>query len=333
MAARLSFLERELIALGLAAGKSCHAIGEELRRSASTVSREVDRNRQFWKPYVASTAQSWSEHSALRPRPGKLAVGSALRAEVAAGLNRRWSPEQIAAWLRRSFPDSPELWVSHETIYRALYVQARGSLRAELAVQPALRSRRANRRPRVARGVADTSAATWIGLRIADRPPEVDDRRVPGHWEGDLLLGRNQSAIATLVERTSRFTLLVSLPGKSSAVVVPAIAAAIVTLPEQLRRSLTWDRGGELRQHAQFTVATNCDVYFCDPQSPWQRPTNENTNGLLRQYFPKGKYDFGAASQTQLDQIAFELNSRPRKVLGWQTPAEKLNELVGATAA
>jgi IS30 family transposase len=333
VADRLTFGEREQISLRLAAGRSCRQVAAELGRSTSTVSREVKRNRQFWKPYVASTAQAWSDDSARRPRPGKLAVGSALRAEVVAGLNQRWSPEQIVGWLRRSYPDSPELWVSHETIYRALYLQGRGSLRAELAVQPALRSRRANRRPRIVRGVADTSPATWIGLRIADRSPEVDDRRVPGHWEGDLLLGRNQSAIATLVERTSRFTLLVSLDGKSSELVVPAIAAAIVTLPEQLRRSLTWDRGGELRQHARFTVATNCDVYFCDPRSPWQRPTNENTNGLLRQYFPKGKYDFRAASQTQLDQVAFELNSRPRKVLNFYTPAEKLNELVGATAA
>jgi transposase, IS30 family len=269
VAARLSFVDRERIALGRAAGRSCRQLAVELGRSASTVSREVKRNRQFWKPYVASTAQLWSEDSARRARAGKLAPGSLLREEVAAGLNRRWSPEQIAAWLRRSFPFSPELWVSHETIYRALYVQGRGSLRAELAVQPALRSRRANRRPRITRGVADTSPATWIGLRIADRPPEVDDRRVPGHWEGDLLLGRYHSVIATLVERTSRFTILVALDGKRSELVVPAIAAAIVTLPEQLRRSLTWDRGGELRQHAQFTVATNCDVYFCDPQSPW----------------------------------------------------------------
>jgi IS30 family transposase len=254
-----------------------------------------------------------------------------LRTLVLAKLRRQWSPQQIAGWLARMFPDRPELRVSHETIYQALYVQSRGNLRAELRQQVALRSGRTRRRPR-AEAAGPVRSRRWIGLTIADRPAEAADRAVPGHWEGDLVLGAGgKSAIITLVERSTRFVLLRHLPERrTSEPVIAALSEAIGGLPAALRRSLTWDQGSELAGHAAFTVITGCPVYFCDPHSPWQRGSNENTNGLLRQYFPKGKTDFRTLTQGDLDQVAELLNTRPRQTLAWHTPAEKLDELLAA---
>jgi IS30 family transposase len=259
---------------------------------------------------------------------------------VLAKLRRRWSPAQIAGWLRRRFPDRPELQVSHETIYQAIYVQARGGLRAELkrvvadARAEALRSGRARRRPQSRQA---RSGRRWLSedVRMSARPAEAADRAVPGHWEGDLLVGKGgRSAIVTLVERASRFVMLAALPASREAVpVAEALSELATRLPEQLHRSLTWDHGSEMAQHATFTVATGCPVYFCDPHSPWQRGSNENTNGLLRQYFPKGKFDFATATQAELDAVARELNTRPRQTLGFDTPARRLDQALLAAAA
>jgi IS30 family transposase len=260
---------------------------------------------------------------------------------VIALLARRWSPQQIAGRLKTEFAHQPEMWVSHETIYQAIYLQARGNLRAELVRQVALRSGKASRKPRPAAGGPVRSHRPWLGLHISARPAQATDRAVPGHWEGDLLeggrggRGGGGSAIATLVERQTRFVILVGLPaGKLSEHVATQLAAAMSGLPARLRASLTWDQGTEMARHADFTVATDCPVYFCDPHSPWQRGSNENTNGLLRQYFPKGRTDFTKISQTDLDTVADELNSRPRQTLGWATPGEKMALLTGvATTA
>jgi IS30 family transposase len=253
---------------------------------------------------------------------------------VLEGLGRRWSPQQIAARLRRDYPDRPEMWVSHETIYQAIYVQGRGHLRAELARQVALRSGRVRRRPQALAAGAVRSGRAWTqGLNIATRPVEVEDRAVPGHWEGDLLIGaEGASAIITLVERTTRYVMLGRLPhGWAAEGVAEVLSALAARLPAHLLRSLTWDCGVEMARHPRFTVATGCPVYFCDPHHPWQRGSNENTNGLLRQYFPKGRADFHTVSQDQLDAVAAELNGRPRKTLGWDTPAEALDKLLVAT--
>jgi transposase, IS30 family len=344
MAARLSFAEREEIALGLARGLSYRQIAARLGRAHSTVSREVAAHSlhrhavAFDRPEMAYKA-SCADRSALRvrarPKRARLAVPGRLRQVVLRWLRKRRSPQQIAARLRMQFPDRPEMWVSHETIYQAIYVQARGNLRAELSRQVALRSGRAARRPRAAAGGAVRSARPWLGLNISARPAEATDRAVPGHWEGDLVMGRNNaSAIATLVERATRFVLLVGLPdGRVSEQVIAQLAAAMRRLPAQLRRSLTWDQGAEMARHLDFSVATKCPVYFCDPHSPWQRGSNENTNGLLRQYYPKGVTDFRTISQRQLDTVAAELNDRPRQTLGWHTPAEKLHELLSQSGA
>jgi len=267
----------------------------------------------------------------------KLAQPGPLRDQVIAWLRQRWSPQQIAARLKEEFPATPEMWVSHETVYQAIYLQARGNLRAELARQVALRSGRVTRRPRPADGAAIRSNRPWIGLNISQRPPEVADRAVPGHWEGDLLEGTRRggggSAIATLVERQTRFVILVNLPdSKVSDHVVAQVTAAMQRLPERLRASLTWDQGPEMARHHTFTLTTGCPVYFCDPHSPWQRGTNENTNGLLRQYFPKGQADFTKITQEELDTVADELNGRPRKTLDWATPGEKLALLMGVAS-
>ena len=251
-------------------------------------------------------------------------------------LRLRWSPRQISQWLALTYPDRPELQVSHETIYQAIYIQGRGALRAEIAAQQALRSGRARRRPqsRAAAGAARGRRAWLADFHISTRPAEVTDRAVPGHWEGDLVIGsRGASAIITLVERATRFVMLGALPtSRASAEVVDVLTQLMSRVPAELAKTLTWDQGVEMRQHATFTLATGCQVYFCDPHSPWQRGSNENTNGLLRQYFPRASTDFRSYHQHDLDQIARELNGRPRQTLQWHNPSEKLNELLVATA-
>ena len=373
----LTFAEREEIALDRAQGFGVRDIARRLGRAASTVSRELRRNaatRSGGLEYRASTAQWHAERSARRPKRAKLAINAALRAYVQDRLagqvvaqdgatvggpivpwkgrrhgprqKRRWgmawSPEQIARRLRHDFPGDETMQISHEAIYQALYVQGRGALRRELSA--CLRTGRALRVPRArARG----RGKSFVGpeVMISERPAEADDRAVPGHWEGDLILGLQSSAIGTLVERTTRFTMLLHLPpmdghgpgarvkngpalaGHGAGAVRDAITRTITTLPEQLRRSLTWDQGAELSQHAQLRIETGIQIYFCDPHSPWQRGTNENTNGLLRQYFPKGT-DLSMHSADALAAVATTLNGRPRKTLGWRTPAEALDELM-----
>ncbi len=344
MAGRLSFEEREEIAVGLARGESRRVIAARLGRAPSTVCREVKRHSfhahavAFSRPgmaYKASSAQRSAMVVRARPKRVKLAGDTSLRAEVLKQLRSRRSPQQIAARLRRDHPDRPEMWVSHETIYQAVFLQARGNLRAELSRQVALRSGRAARRSRATTAGAIRSNRSWLGLNISARPAEAADRAVPGHWEGDLVIGKaGQSAIATLVERTTRFVMLIALPdGRVSEHVIARLAEAMSTLPQQLRRSLAWDQGIEMARHTTFTLATDCPVYFCDPHSPWQRGSNENTNGLLRQYFPKGVFDFATIDQASLDAVAAELNDRPRMTLAWDTPAERLDQaLTGGVA-
>ena len=326
MASRLSVVEREEIALGRAAGESIRSIAGRLGRCASTVSREVAPDERYGQRYRAGRADDRCWLRSRRPRQARLAVAGPLREQVLALLRRRWSPQQIAAWLRVQFPDRPEMRVSHETVYQAIYLQARGNLRAELTRQVALRCRRT----RPAAGAAVRSNRDWVGLNISQRPAQAADRAVPGHWEGDLLDGAaGRSAIATLVERHTRFVILVALPGgKLSEHVTAQLTTAMSRLPARLRASLTWDQGSEMARHTSFSLATGCPVYFCDPRSPWQRGSNENTNGLLRQYFPKGT-DFRTLSQAELDTVADELNSRPRKTLNWTTPGEKMTQLLG----
>jgi transposase, IS30 family len=321
----LSLAEREEIAVGVAARKPVRQIARELGRAASTVSREIGRNSSGGGSYRATAAQARAEVRARRPKTAKLAVSAELRGWVQVKLRKRWSPEQISARLAAEFPDRPEMRVSPETIYQSIYVQGRGALRRELAVS--LRTGRALRKPRRKEGERRGKIAGMVN--ISERPAEAADRAVPGHWEGDLLVGAaGKSAIGTLVERTTRFTMLVPLPGGHDA---PAVAAAltpvIAGLPGALRRSLTWDQGWEMRAHAQIAVAADCEIYFCDPHSPWQRGSNENTNGLLRQYFPKGTSLAGHSPQ-ELAAVADELNGRPRKTLGWKTPAEALAEIL-----
>jgi transposase, IS30 family len=328
----LSLHEREEIALGLAGGATPAELARRLDRSPSTIGREIKRNSVAHWPsgYRAIPAQAKAETRAARPKPAKLATSDRLRAEVQNGLDRRWSPEQISRRLVEDFPDDPEMRVSPETIYQSLYVQGRGALRRELAA--CLRTGRALRKPR--RQAQQRRTRIKDMVMISQRPAEVADRAVPGHWEGDLITGaNNQSAIGTLVERTTRFTMLLHLPVDHGAEAVrDAIAAKIMTLPAQLRLSLTWDQGIELAEHADLARATDLAIYFCDPHSPWQRATNENTNGLLRQYFPKGS-DLSVHSPQDLDRVAAELNGRPRKTLGWRTPAEALAALLSTKAA
>lgn len=335
MAGRLSALERERIGLGRAAGESIRQIARCLGRAPSTVSREVARFEKYGQRYLPSAADwaSWLRHRRAR-RPARLAADPVLRELVLTGLRQRWSPQQIAAWLRIEFPGRKQMRVSHETIYQAIYLQARGNLRAELTRQVALRSGRAARRPRAQAAGAIRSQRPWLGLNISQRPAEVADRAVPGHWEGDLLEGTRRgggnSAIATLVERATRFVILVALPaGKLSEHVAAQLADAMAWLPQRLRASLTWDQGTEMAAHHQFSIATGCPVYFCDPHHPWQRGSNENTNGLLRQYFPKGRFDFTTIDQAGLDHVADQLNTRPRMTLGWANPADKMAQLLG----
>jgi len=328
----LSAAERVVIADLLVQGCSLRAIARRLGRDPSTISREVRRNRQpgserpdpgRYHPYAA---QERAQARRLRPKVSKIAGCPLLRGLVQAMLQCRHSPQQISARLRRDWPERSELHVSHETIYQALYVQGRGLLRRELAT--ALRTGRAARRPRRAAGQRQPRFAHPM-VMISDRPAEADDRAVPGHWEGDLIIGKdNGSAVATLVERATRYVLLAHLgAGRDAHSVRDALQAAVATLPAHLKRSLTWDQGTEMALHHQFSTATGMPVYFCDPHSPWQRGSNENTNGLLRQYFPKGT-DLTVHSPDQLAAVAAELNARPRKTLGWDTPAERLATLL-----
>ena len=344
MAARLSLAEREEIAVGLARGESRAEIGRRLGRASTTISREVRRNSmhahavRYGRPgmaYRAVQAEKVSAARRPRSRPGRLARPGPLRAEVLARLKDRHSPRQIARRLRGDFPDQRGMHVSHETIYQAIYLQARGNLRAELTRQVALRSGRASRHRRPAAGAAVRSQRPWLGLNISQRPAEAADRAVPGHWEGDLVIGRNgASAVATLVERATRFLILLALPdSRVSEHVITQLSTAMGRLPSMLRRSLAWDQGTEMAQHAVFTLATDCPVYFCDPHSPWQRGSNENTNGLLRQYYPKGSFDFRTITQADLDVTATQMNNRPRQTLNWRTPAEKLHEFLTSTDA
>lgn len=313
--------EREEISRGIAAGEKPAQIAARLGRHRSTVGREIARNGGLER-YRASEADAAAFDRAARPKPCRLAQHGRLRRLVAQKLAANWSPEQISCWLKKRFPHDRNWHVSHETIYRTLFVQARGALKKELIAH--LRSAKRLRRPK---GVAHSTGLRGKivdAVSIRERPPEVEDRAVPGHWEGDLLCGSNNSYIATLVERQTRFLMLVKVPGKDTEGVVAAVSKHVRKLPAQLRRSLTWDRGHEMTEHKTFTLATDMQVYFCDPQSPWQRGSNENTNGLLRQYFPK-KTPLAGYSQSDLDKVALSLNTRPRKTLGFDTPAERLN--------
>jgi IS30 family transposase len=325
----LSYLERCRIEALHAAGHSRAEIARRLGRHRSTIGRELDRNgtRRIRRGgYSAVNGQSKADQRARRPKPAKLATHLVLRREVQDRLKAKHSPEQIARRLREEFPEDPEMWVSHETIYQSLYVQARGGLSRELTRH--LRTGRTLRKPR---RQADQRRERFAGMvMISERPAEVEDRAVPGHWEGDLILGSTESgsAVGTLVERMTRFVMLLHLPGGHTAEIVQeAMVAKMAALPEQLRLSLTWDQGSELANHVQIAEATGLSIYFCDPHSPWQRGSNENTNGLLRQYLPKGK-DLSFYGPGTLDNIAAELNARPRKTLNWRTPAEALDALL-----
>ena len=322
----LSFGEREEISRGIAAGDTLRAIARKVDRAVSTVSQEVARHGGR-RHYRAAQADLEAWESARRPKRCLLACNQPLQRIVARKLKEDWSPQQIAGWLKDQYPGNPERWVSHETIYRSLFVQARGALKKELVGH--LRSKRRIRRPHHA--VDGRAGERIVGaVSIRERPAEVEDRAVPGHWEGDLVEGSRGTFIATLVERRSRFVILVNLPEKRTDVVVKALINAVRKLPTALRKSLTWDRGSELTEHAKFTVATDVKVYFCDPYSPWQRGSNENTNGLLRQYYPKGS-DLSTVSQVQLDAVARKLNTRPRETLDWKTPAYVLEASVSMT--
>jgi IS30 family transposase len=322
----LSLAEREEISRGLAEGVSLRTIARRSRRAASTISREITRHGGRAR-YRAIRADDRAWQRARRTKPCKLSRSPRLRDLVAAKLALEWSPEQISGWLARTYPDEQALQVSTETIYRSLFIQARGVLRKELTAH--LRTRRTMRRSVHATRKGQGRGGITDAISIRERPAEVEDRAVPGHWEGDLLAGSANTHIATLVERRTRYLLLVRVAGKDTATVVDAIATQIQTLPRQLRASLTWDRGMELAEHRRFTIATDVAVYFCDPRSPWQRGSNENTNGLLRQYFPK-KTDLSVFSQADLDAVAARLNGRPRKTLDYQTPAAMLAEAVAS---
>lgn len=319
--------EREEISRGLAHRESVRSLARRLGRAPSTISREIRRHGGD-TAYRASTADAAAWAAARRPKRCRLAQERRLRQLVAQGLRRDWSPQQIARWLVTTFPDEPTLHVSHETIYRTLYVQARGALKRELVAH--LRRGQRYRRPRAATQAVRGPGQLLGMVSIADRPPAADTRAVPGHWEGDLLVGKRGTQIATLVERQSRFVVLVRLPAADSGTVVDALARRITRLPALLQQSLTWDRGKEMAQHRRFTIETGVQIYFCDPQSPWQRGSNENTNGLLRQYFPKGM-DLRTVTQRQLDAVALKLNTRPRMTLNWQNPAAVLAATVAST--
>ncbi len=323
----LTLVEREEISRGLVAGRSLRSIARSLRRSPSTISREVRRNggRQAYRA-ARSDQRAWD--CARRPKSCKLSFNEPLCQLIARKLRRKWSPQQIAGWLKRKHPDEERGRVSHETIYRSLYVQTHGVLKKEL--QQCLSHPRAIRRSRHATQKGLKLRKIKDAVPISERPPEIEDRAVPGHWEGDLIVGANNRYIATLVERHSRYVMLAKVANKDTQSVITALIKQARKLPKELYRSLTWDRGSEMTDHVKFTMATKIDVYFCDPQSPWQRGSNENTNRLLRQYFPKGS-DISGFSQAELSAVARQLNERPRKTLQYQTPAEKFEACVAAT--
>lgn len=323
----LTSQEREEISRAVAAGASLREIARALRRAPSTISREVRRHGGRSR-YRATRADARAWRAARRPKRCRLATRPRLRRVVAAKLAAKWSPEQIAGWLRVSYPDDPEMQVSHETIYRSLFVQSRGVLKKTLLQQ--LRRRRTMRRSLQASGRGQRRGQIVDAVPISERPAAVDDRALPGHWEGDLLAGARQSYVVTLVERQSRYLMLARVAGKDTTSVVEALSRHVRSLPRGLMTSLTWDRGTELAAHKRFTIATHVQVYFCDPHSPWQRGSNENTNGLLRQYFPQG-VDVGTFSQPALNRIARQLNQRPRKTLGYRTPAQMLAAIVAPT--
>ena len=320
----LTLAEREEISRGLARDQSLRMIAARLGRAPSTISREVNRNGGL-RHYRASRADQAAWDRAQRPKPCKLASEPALSRIVANKLRSHWSPEQIAGWLKRTYPEHENRQVSHETIYKSLFIQARGALKKELQQQ--LRSPRAIRRSRHASQKGGGRGQIKDMVSIRERPAAVEDRAVPGHWEGDLLVGSNQSYIATLVERHTRYVMLAKISGRDTETVITALIRQAHKLPSELYKSLTWDRGKEMHDHKRFTLATDIKVYFCDPQSPWQRGSNENTNGLLRQYFPKGT-DLSVHSQVKLNAVARQLNERPRKTLGFETPAERFNACV-----
>jgi IS30 family transposase len=371
---RLTLQERAQIEVLFGQGLKFPQIAAAIGRDRSTVFREVRRNRTRqsgpggqgamhprgrrpgyvpgqgyprswgraygWR-YAHTVAQRHADERARRPRTGKLRPRwgqpmPPLWEIVKDKLAQRWSPVQVARWLRAQYPDSPERWVSHETVYQAIYFQARGGMRQELARQVALRSGRRARRPQSRAASAGRGSRPWVrDFHISTRPAEVADRAVPGHWEGDLVIGaRGGSAIITLVERTTRYVMLGALPeSRVSEQVIDVLIGLMRRLPDELRKTLTWDQGIEMIQHPSFTLATDCRVYFCDPHSPWQRGSNENTNGLLRQYFPRSSTNFRSYTQVDLDAVARELNGRPRQTLDWQNPAQALNNLLVATAA
>jgi IS30 family transposase len=322
----LSLDDREEISRAMVAGQSIRAIAASLGRTPSTVSREIRRNGGT-EDYRAGQADQAAWDRALRPKACKLALYRTLARRVADKLRRQWSPEQIAGWLKRTYPDDTSCQVSHETIYRTLFIQSRGALKKELLAH--LRRTRAMRRSRHHTQKTGDHGRISDTISISERPATVEDRAVPGHWEGDLLCGSGNSQIATLVERNTRYVMLVKVDGKDTQTVVDALINNARQLPQELYQSLTWDRGKEMADHRRFTLATDIQVYFCDPQHPWQRGTNENTNGLLRQYFPKG-IDLSAFSQSKLNAVARSLNERPRKTLGYETPAERYRQSVAS---
>jgi IS30 family transposase len=324
----LTFAEREEISRGVVAGQSVRSIAASLARAPSTVSREISRNggRQRYRANKADQA-AWDR--AYRPKTCKLVQNRALARIVRGKLKRLWSPEQIAGWLKHTYPDDENFQVSHETIYRSLFIQARGALKKELMQH--LRRTRAMRRSRHHTQKTDDHGRITNTVSISERPASVEDRAVPGHWEGDLISGTRNTHIATLVERHTRYVMLAKVNGKDSETVITALIKQAHKLPRELYKSLTWDRGSEMADHRRFTLATDIDVYFCDPQNPWQRGSNENTNGLLRQYFPKGT-DLSVHTQTKLNAVARQLNERPRKTLDYETPAERFNQCVASTS-
>ena len=322
----LSLAEREEISRGIVAGHSIRAMAQRLGRAPSTISRELQRNggRQH---YRASQADQAAWDRAHRPKRCKLVSNPALARLVARKLTLHWSPDQIAGWLKRSYPDDESYQVSHETIYRSLFIQARGALKKELLQH--LRSQRTMRRSRHKSLKGEGLGQITDTVSIRERPASAEDRAVPGHWEGDLLFGSKNSQIATLVERHSRYVMLAKVANKDSKTVIEALIKQARKLPRELYKSLTWDRGSEMAEHQRFTLATDIQVYFCDPRSPWQRGSNENTNRLLRQYFPKGM-DLSGHSQAKLNAVARQLNERPRKTLNYETPAERFNQCVAS---
>jgi IS30 family transposase len=323
----LTLAEREEISRAVVAGQSIRSIAASLERAPSTISREIKRNGDR-ETYRASQADQAAWDRAHRPKTCKLAENRTLAHIVAGKLQMRWSPEQIAGWLKHTYPDDENDQVSHETIYRSLYIQARGALKKELAQH--LRRTRVMRRSRHHTQKTDNHGRITDTVSISERPATVEDRAVPGHWEGDLLCGSGNSQIATLVERHTRYVMLVKVERKDTETVINALIKQARKLPQELYKSLTWDRGSEMADHKRFTLATDIQVYFCDPQNPWQRGTNENTNGLLRQYFPKGT-DLSPYSQAKLNGVARQLNQRPRKTLNYETPAERFNQCVAST--